>query len=122
MEARDINVTTAQTRVPPSQIAAQHVCKSFAGIGGAVTEVLRDINLAVVENEFLVILGPGQCGKTTFLNIVCGLDRADSGSVYLDGEEVVGPDPKRGMVFQRMALFPWCYRDGERCHGAQARG
>ena len=76
-------------------------------MGGAVKEVLRDINLAVVENEFLVILGPGQCGKTTFLNIVCGLDRADSGGVYLDGEEVVGPDPRRGMVFQRMALFPW---------------
>ena len=68
---------------------------------------MRDINLAVVENEFLVLLGPGQCGKTTFLNIVCGLDRPDSGGVYLDGEAVLGPDPKRGMVFQRMALFPW---------------
>jgi NitT/TauT family transport system ATP-binding protein/sulfonate transport system ATP-binding protein len=89
------------------KIEARHVSKSFAGAGGTVTEVLRDINLAVTENEFLVILGPGRCGKTTFLNIVCGLERADAGGVYLDGEEVIGPDPKRGMVFQRMALFPW---------------
>lgn len=113
MEARDIDVNIPSTRDsgacrgPQPKIAARHVSKSFAGMAGAVTEVLRDINLAVVENEFLVILGPGQCGKSTFLNIVCGLDRPDSGGVYLDGEEVVGPDPRQGMVFQRMALFPW---------------
>jgi NitT/TauT family transport system ATP-binding protein/sulfonate transport system ATP-binding protein len=113
VEARDIDVNIPSTRDsgacrgPQPKIAARHVSKSFAGMAGAVTEVLRDINLAVVENEFLVILGPGQCGKSTFLNIVCGLDRPDSGGVYLDGEEVVGPDPRRGMVFQRMALFPW---------------
>ena len=99
MEARNIDVK--------GKIIAQNVYKSFPGVGGSVTEVLRDINLAVEENEFLVILGPGQCGKTTFLNIVCGLTQADSGAVYLDGDPISRPDPKRGMVFQRMALFPW---------------
>jgi NitT/TauT family transport system ATP-binding protein/sulfonate transport system ATP-binding protein len=99
LEARNIHVS--------GKIVAQNIYKSFPGIGGTVTEVLRDINLAVEENEFLVILGPGQCGKSTFLNIVCGLDQADSGAVYLDGELISRPDPKRGMVFQRMALFPW---------------
>jgi NitT/TauT family transport system ATP-binding protein/sulfonate transport system ATP-binding protein len=100
VEARDRNVG--------GKIVAQHVWKTFPGAGGTVTEVLRDINLAVSDKEFLVLLGPGQCGKSTFLNIVCGLDAADSGSVYLDEERITGPDPKRGMVFQRMALFPWC--------------
>jgi NitT/TauT family transport system ATP-binding protein/sulfonate transport system ATP-binding protein len=99
VEARDRDVE--------GKIVARHICKSFPGAQGSLTEVLRDINLTVIENEFLVLLGPGQCGKSTFLNIVCGLDQADSGSVYLDREEIVGPDPKRGMVFQRMALFPW---------------
>ncbi len=99
METRDSDVS--------GKITARHVFKSFSVSGGAVIEVLQDISLTVSENEFLVILGPGQCGKSTFLNIVCGLEQADSGSVYLDNEPILGPNPKRGMVFQRMALFPW---------------
>ena len=97
----------ARNRDVGGKIVAQNVYKSFPGAEGSVTEVLRDINLAVEKNEFLVILGPGQCGKSTFLNIVCGLDQADSGAIYQDGEAISRPDPKRGMVFQRMALFPW---------------
>jgi NitT/TauT family transport system ATP-binding protein/sulfonate transport system ATP-binding protein len=99
VEARDLDVK--------HKIVAQNICKSFPGQQGSVTEVLRNINLTVAENEFLVILGPGQCGKSTFLNIMCGLDRPDAGNIYLDGERITRPDPKRGMVFQRMALFPW---------------
>lgn len=99
MEARNINVN--------SKIICQHIFKSFPGMDGAVAEVLKDVNLSVAKNEFLVILGPGQCGKTTLLNVMTGLDTAASGEILLDGDPVIGPNPKMGMIFQRVALFPW---------------
>lgn len=99
MEARNFDVVR--------RITCENIYKSFPGPNNTSTEVLKNINLSVTENEFLVILGPGQCGKTTLLNIICGLSEADSGRVYHNSEIVSGPNPKRGMVFQRMALFPW---------------
>ena len=81
--------------------------KEFPNTQLSGTLVLDNINLKIRENEFVVILGPGQCGKTTFLNIIAGLTPATKGEVFLRDEPITGPSPKRGMVFQRMALFPW---------------
>jgi NitT/TauT family transport system ATP-binding protein/sulfonate transport system ATP-binding protein len=72
-----------------------------------VNEVIRDFNLVVRENEFVVLFGPGQCGKTTLLNILAGLEEKSSGTVVVNGIEVAGPRPDRGMVYQTTALFPW---------------
>jgi len=69
--------------------------------------VLDDISLDVRENEFLVVLGPGQCGKTTLLNCMAGIIMPDAGKILLDGREITGPGPDRGVVFQQYALFPW---------------
>jgi len=69
--------------------------------------VLEDISLEVYDNEFVVILGPGQSGKTTLLRIIAGLETPTSGRVFLNGEEVQGPGPDRGLVFQSYMLFPW---------------
>jgi NitT/TauT family transport system ATP-binding protein/sulfonate transport system ATP-binding protein len=69
--------------------------------------VLSDVTLSVHENEFLVILGPGQGGKTTLLNIIGGLLAPDSGEILLNGKPIAGPGPDRGIVFQQYALFPW---------------
>lgn len=99
MEARDFNVK--------NKIECRNLFKSFPGVGGSTNEVLKDVSLSVTKNEFLVILGPGQCGKTTLLNVMSGLDIADSGEVLLDGVSVKGPNPKLGVVFQRVALLPW---------------
>jgi len=69
--------------------------------------VLEDVNIEVLENEFLVILGPGQCGKSTLLRIIAGLEIPTAGTVTLDGNEVTGPGSDRGLVFQGYMLFPW---------------
>ena len=69
-------------------------------------EVLRDLTFDVYENEFLVIFGPGQCGKTTLLNMLAGLEPSD-GTVFHNGKTVEMPEPSRAMVYQTMALFPW---------------
>ncbi|KJS03692.1 MAG: ABC transporter [Peptococcaceae bacterium BRH_c4a] len=114
MEARNIDVK--------SEISCQHLYKSFPGMDGNVTEVLKDVNLSVAKNEFLVILGPGQCGKTTLLNIMAGLDSSDSGEILLNDVPVSGPNPNLGLVFQRMALMPWKTVMGNVSMGLKFRG
>lgn len=68
---------------------------------------LEDINLRVGEREFVAILGPSGCGKSTLLNLVAGFDHPTRGSVKVDGREIAEPSPRRGVVFQEPALFPW---------------
>ena len=68
---------------------------------------LQDIDLDVAPREFVAILGPSGCGKSTLLNMVAGFDRPTRGSVKVEGEEIVDPSPRRCVVFQEPALFPW---------------
>jgi ABC-type nitrate/sulfonate/bicarbonate transport system ATPase subunit len=53
------------------------------------------------------VIGPSGCGKSTLIRMVAGLDHPTSGRLLLDGREVTGPGPERGMVFQGYTLFPW---------------
>jgi len=76
--------------------------------GGRVpTHALDGVSAEVFDNEFLAILGPVGCGKTTLLRIVAGLLRPTEGRVLCDGRPVSGPGPDRGYVFQEEAIFPW---------------
>ena len=68
---------------------------------------LQDIGLRVAEREFVAILGPSGCGKSTLLNMVAGFDHPTCGTVRVAGEEIVAPSPRRAVVFQEPALFPW---------------
>ncbi|WP_312694266.1 ATP-binding cassette domain-containing protein [Caproiciproducens sp.] len=71
--------------------------------------VLENLNLAVKDGSFTVLLGPSGCGKTTMLQIIAGLENVTQGRVYIGDEEVTGKDPaKRGvaMVFQNYAIYP----------------
>ena len=72
-----------------------------------VKAAVKNISLDVYDNEFLVILGPGHCGKSVLLNIVCSLEKPVEGSVYLDGEKIVKNDKRIAMVFQKLALMTW---------------
>ena len=63
--------------------------------------------MEVRDNEFLVVLGPGHCGKSVLMNIIAGLEKPSSGKVYLEGEEIHGSDKRIGMVFQTLNLMPW---------------
>jgi ABC-type nitrate/sulfonate/bicarbonate transport system ATPase subunit len=69
--------------------------------------VLDDIDTQVYENEFLCIVGPTGCGKTTLANIVCGLLSPTKGRVTVDGQEVNPRKHNIAFVFQECAILPW---------------
>ena len=85
-------------------------------------QVLSHIDLSVKKNEFLVLFGPGQCGKTTLLNILAGLELPTSGTVSDHQKPVTAPAPQRGVVYQRTALFPWLTVMGNVEFGPKMRG
>lgn len=70
-------------------------------------EVVRNLNFSAEENEFLVLFGPGQCGKTTIINMIAGFESATTGKMLADGKKIEKPDVSRGVVFQSISLFPW---------------
>lgn len=76
-------------------------------VNDSVFQAVSDVSLDVYDNEFLVLLGPGHCGKTVLLNIIAGLEQPECGEKTLDGELFTGSDPRIGMVFQELALMPW---------------
>ncbi|HLB70808.1 MAG TPA: ABC transporter ATP-binding protein [Candidatus Methanoperedens sp.] len=67
-------------------------------------------------------MGPSGCGKSTFLEIVAGLIKPTSGSVFIDGRQIKGPDRNRGIVFQGYALFPWRSVIGNIAYGLEEKG
>ena len=88
------------------KLEIRNLTKTFNTEEGEMT-ALEDISIEVTPAEFLCIIGPSGCGKTTLLRMVAGLDHPSSGEIILDGKEVKGPSPDRGMVFQEFSLFPW---------------
>ena len=87
-------------------LEAAHISKTFFSDKGD-TDAIEDISIDVRENEFLVLLGPGPCGKSTFLNIVAGLLKPTSGTIKLDGKEIKGTDSRIAMVFQKTGIYEW---------------
>lgn len=95
--------------------------KTFETSRGSVP-VVDDVTLSVRENELLVLFGPGQCGKSTMINCMAGLESVTGGTVKVDGKLVTKPGPDRGVVYQRMALFPWLTVMGNVEYGPKVRG
>lgn len=110
-----------QGRALKNMIELCDISKSFENIEGTV-EVVSHINLDVRENEFIVLLGPGQCGKTTIVNLIAGLELPDSGSVIVDSMPVNAPGPDLGVVFQTTNLFPWLTVMGNVEYGLKVAG
>ena len=89
---------------------------------GLPLEVLDVERFTVREGEFITVIGPSGCGKSTFLHIIGGFIKAEGGSIRVYGEEVSGPGPDRGMMFQEFALFPWRTVAGNVAWGLEAQG
>ena len=75
----------------------------------ATVEVLKRLDLNVMQGEFMVLLGPSGCGKTTLLRMIAGLETPSTGRILMNGDDItLAPPSKRdvGMVFQSYALYP----------------
>ncbi|MGH2728509.1 MAG: ABC transporter ATP-binding protein [Actinomycetota bacterium] len=82
---------------------------------------LDGINIHVDAGEIVCLLGASGCGKSTLLQIAAGLCEPTSGSVMVDGHEVDGPGPDRGLVFQSYSLYPWRSVAGNVAFGLQVQ-
>lgn len=82
------------------------ISKTFFSDKGYFTAI-KDVSFDVNDGEFLVILGPGRCGKTVLLNIIAGLEQQTEGKVVYNGREWKGVNPEISMVFQKLALMPF---------------
>ncbi|MBI2528421.1 MAG: ABC transporter ATP-binding protein [Candidatus Rokubacteria bacterium] len=84
---------------------------SASGIGkDYLIPVIQDVSFSVEAGEFVCLLGPNGCGKTTLLRILGGIEPATRGTVCLDGQPVVADqrhERKVGIVFQEDRLLPW---------------
>jgi nitrate/nitrite transport system ATP-binding protein len=90
----------------PAYLKLDNVSLGY-GPEGHRTEVLKNVNLAVEENEFVAIIGFSGSGKSTLVNLMAGLATPDQGEVTIHGKRVTGPGPDKGIVFQNYSLLPW---------------
>lgn len=74
---------------------------------GLKVRALETISLAIHPKEFVAVLGPSGCGKSTLLNIVAGFEECSGGRALFRGQPIADPSPRRAVVFQEPALFPW---------------
>jgi len=93
-----------QLRIKKMEI--KRVSKTFYNKNSYFTAI-NNISFDVYDGEFLVILGPGRCGKTVLLNIIAGLEEKTEGTILYNGREINGVNPEVGMVFQKLALLPF---------------
>jgi len=83
--------------------------KSWRPAKGPVRTLLHGLNLAVQPGQTVALLGPSGSGKSTLLRMLAGLEPMDSGSVWLDGQDISALPPERrrfALMFQDFALFP----------------
>ena len=99
--------------MPEVMIKLENVQKEFR-LRGNIIRALADVNIEINAGEFVIIMGPTGCGKTTMLNVMSGLDLPDDGSIVLDGEKVDRASEARlsnirrrkiGFVFQDFNLI-----------------
>ncbi|HSP59415.1 MAG TPA: ABC transporter ATP-binding protein [Halomonas sp.] len=80
----------------------ERVSKSFGDLN-----VIDRFDNTIADGEIVALVGPSGCGKSTLLHMVAGLEHATHGRVQADGQDIENPSPKRTLVFQEHALYPW---------------
>ncbi len=80
---------------------------SFVSDDGKHYMAVRDVNLTIGDGEFVSVVGPTGCGKSTILNMAAGLLIPSKGTVKVFGKELHGLNKRAGYMFQAEALMPW---------------
>src|ERR1700732_3342483 len=88
-------------------ICCRGVGKVWAAGTERAHEALRGIDLIVEDGEFVVVLGPSRCGKSTLLYLIAGLEETSAGEIAAHGVPATGPAPDPSLILQETSLFPW---------------
>jgi len=97
-------------------LAVSHLAKSVPGQGGTARTLFAGLSLALAPGDYVAIMGESGVGKSTLLNLIAGLDTPDTGSIVLDGHELVALDDDArtllrrrtvGFVFQAFHVLPY---------------
>ena len=107
---------------PPAAIELVGASKRFRTPSGDVYTAIHDFNLTVSRGEFVSIVGPTGCGKSTTLSLISGLAPPSAGEVRVMGESVTTIGRQLGYVFQGDVLFPWKSVLGNVSAGLRFRG
>lgn len=95
---------------PQPKVELRGVTKSYStGEGKSRRDfhAIEDVSLQIADGEFVAIVGPTGCGKSTILNLIAGFEKPDGGEVLFEGRRVAGPGNDRLVLFQEHSLFPW---------------
>jgi len=87
-------------------LRANKLTKSFL-LQGQPQLILRDVDFEMREQSFVCVVGSSGCGKSTFLELLAGITRPDSGEIYFRGEDITGKSGFLGYMPQDDLLFPW---------------
>jgi nitrate/nitrite transport system ATP-binding protein len=99
-------MTLEQKKIAMSYLKIENMEIAFESIKGRFVAV-TDINLDIERGQIVSIIGHSGCGKSTIMNAIAGMTFPTRGKVILNGSEVKGPGPDRGIVFQNYSLLPW---------------
>lgn len=100
-----MGATTATTSTPAIELI--NVSRRFLTPDGKSMTAIRDFTMTVERGEFVAVVGPTGCGKSTTLNLITGLAKPSAGEVRLFGGPINDIDSRIGFAFQTDALFPW---------------
>lgn len=84
------------------KVEVRNLCKNFGSL-----EVLKNCNFSIKRGEFICVVGPTGCGKTTFLNTLTCLTEPTSGEILIDGERANPKKHNLSFVFQEPSAMPW---------------
>jgi NitT/TauT family transport system ATP-binding protein len=107
MKATPEMMVPSMSASSPPAIQITGVTRRFLTPEGTFHTAMHDFSLTVKRGEFVCVVGPTGCGKSTTLNLVTGLITPSAGQVRVMGQPVNGIDQRVGFVFQSDALFPW---------------
>lgn len=104
------------------KIRIRSVERTFYNSEAGDNQALNPVDLDIREGEFLCLLGPNGCGKTTLLHLMAGFDAPSRGKIEMAGREVLEPGPHCVMIFQNYGLFPWRTVQDNAAYGLEVRG
>src|ERR1700720_1071581 len=119
-----VATTTDRVTTEGASLSVHNVKKDFPSSNRttARTLALDTVSFSVTAGEFVSIVGPSACGKSTLLRLIAGLDFPSSGELRIGEEAITGANAERGLVFQDPNLFPWLTVRGNIQAGLVARG